>query len=400
MGLRVQKVCQPDLPCPMCARYNAGMPTALAKALLRWYETHARPLPWRETSDPYAIWISEIMLQQTRVTVVIPYYARWMARFPTLQALAEASSTEVLRLWEGLGYYQRAHNLLRAAHQLVRQNGGRFPQTAEELRRLPGIGRYTAAAIAAIAFGADEIMLDGNLRRVLSRLFDLELDPRTPQGERRLRAEAKRILPKGRASDFNQALMDLAALTCAPVDPACTSCPLEADCLARQRGRVTERPVRSARANVPHVEVAAAVLLRGERVLIGRRPAGGLLGGLWEFPGGKIEEGEDVAACLERELDEELGIAVAVGEHVGTFRHAYTHFGVTVHAMQCRLVRGRPQARAHAEVRWVDVGGLTEFPMGKVDRAIARKIGAGLRPAPHGAGEAHPQPEAGRAVGR
>jgi A/G-specific adenine glycosylase len=347
---------------------------ATTRALLTWYARSARRLPWRGRKDPYAVWVSEIMLQQTRVETVIPYYRRWMKRFPRVNDLAEASADEVLQSWEGLGYYRRALNLLRAARELVARGKGTLPGTARELEQLPGIGRYTAAAIAALAFGQDEIAIDGNLQRVLARLIDLRLDPRSPAGERRIRAQAEDLLPRGKAAAFNQALMDLGSTICLPRDPECPLCPIRSACRAFARGTQDRRPVRRQKAGAPHRLVGAAVLRHQGKVLIARRPEGGLLGGLWDFPGGKCERGESLADCVRRELKEELGITVRVGGNVGVFHHAYTHYRVTVCAYECDLQRGRPRAREHSAIRWVRPARLGEFPMGKVDRAIARAL--------------------------
>jgi len=314
------------------------------------------------------------MLQQTRVETVIPYFERWMQRFPRVQDLAAASSEDVLRAWEGLGYYRRGLNLHRAAQTLVEENDGRLPTTATELMSLPGVGRYTGAAIAALAFGQDEIALDSNLRRVLARWTDLTLDPRAPEAERKLMKAARSLMPKGRAAEFNQALMDLGASVCGPRAPACAVCPMAFGCLAYRRGTQDQRPVRRERHRIPHRLVAAAVLRRHGRALIGRRPEGKLLGGLWEFPGGKREARESLEDCLRRELKEELGIQVTVGERLGIFQHAYSHFRVTVHAFACTLRGGEPKALEHSQIRWVYPGRLTAYPMGKVDRAIAREL--------------------------
>jgi len=346
----------------------------IASLLLDWYATHGRDLPWRRDRGWYAVWISEVMLQQTRVETVRRYYERWIEKFPTVEALAAVELDKVLAFWEGLGYYRRAHFLHQAARILVAEHGGRLPRTVVELRRLPGIGRYTAAAIASIAFGADELALDGNHRRVLSRLFDLELDPRSSSGERRLLEQALPILPKGRAGEFNQALMDLGALLCIPRTPNCGACPLASMCLAHRRGVEAERPLRRPRRTVPHHTVVAAVLRRGQEVLIARRAAGRLLGGLWEFPGGKLEAGESLAECLRRELREELAADAVPGAQLGVFRHGYTHFTVTVHALECALQGAEPRALEHSQIRWTPILRLTRFPMGKVDRAIANTL--------------------------
>lgn len=345
----------------------------LSRSLLDWYAVHQRDLPWRRTRDPYAIWVAETMLQQTRVETVIPYFQRWMRRFPTVQSVARASEQQVLRLWEGLGYYSRGRNLHRAARQVVAEHGGRLPRTRSELLRLPGIGPYSASAIAAIAFGEAELALDGNLRRVLCRLLDFAGDPRAPEGVRYLRQQALPWIPPGRAGDFNQALMDLGATICVPRQPACERCPLTGDCGACQHATQALRPARRAAKLVPERIAAAAVIRRGPTVLIARRPPGGLLGGMWEFPGGKAEPGESIDQTLRRELREELAIEVDLLDTLGCYDHVYTHFRVTVYAFECRL-RGRPpQLLEHTDLRWVRPEALRRFPMGKVDRRIARR---------------------------
>jgi A/G-specific adenine glycosylase len=346
----------------------------IAERLLNWYRLHARTLPWRGQADAYAVWVSEIMLQQTRVETVMPYFGRWMERFPTIAALASASQQEVLSVWEGLGYYSRARNLQQAAQEVVARHGGELPKSVEELRRLPGIGRYTAAAIASIAFGQDAPALDGNIRRVLARLFDVSLPARSPQGERALLELAEAHLPRGQAGAYNQALMDLGATLCTPRSPQCERCPLSEFCQAYALGLQEARPVMVQKAAVPHYVVTAAVIERDGAVLIDRRPTEGLLGGMWEFPGGKVESGEDLPACLRRELREELGIDVEVGELVGVYKHAYTHFRVTVHAFRCRLKRGEPQTIQVSAVHWVHPGELGSYPMGKIDRQIAKAL--------------------------
>ncbi len=346
----------------------------IAKDLLAWYSKQGRDLPWRKTRDPYRVWVSEIMLQQTRVETVIPYYERWMARFPSVKQLAEASREDVLRLWEGLGYYQRAHNLHAAAQTVMEQHGGLLPGEVAELERLPGIGRYTAAAIAAIAFNTDTLALDGNLRRVLARLIDLTVEPRSTEGERALRQWGPEQLPRGRASAFNQALMDLGAMVCTPRGPACERCPLSMHCLAFKRGVQDQRPVRSEKRRTPQFHAAAGVICRGGKVLIARRPEGKLLGGLWEFPGGRRERGETLEECLMRELREELDIEVEVGPPLGTYSHAYTHFRIQVHAFACSMPHGEPTLLEHEALAWVYPTDLANYPMGKIDRAISGDI--------------------------
>jgi A/G-specific adenine glycosylase len=344
--------------------------------LLDWYEHNARELPWRLAISPYRTWISEIMLQQTQVETVMPYFARWMARFPDIETLAAADEQDVLAVWEGLGYYSRGRNLHRAAQQVMKFYNGQLPRTRASLGTLPGIGPYTAAAIASIAFGEDVAAVDGNIRRVFARLFDVSVPARSTQGENQIQELAQAYLPQGRAGDYNQALMDLGALICKPKNPNCSSCPIAANCIARQLGLQEERPVRMPRKKIPHLIVTAAVIRQDGRVLLAQRPSKGLLGGLWEFPGGTLEEDDpDLRACLQREIREELGVEIHVDEAFGQYDHAYTHFKIRLHAFLCRLADGAlPQALDGQALVWITLPELPDYPMGKVDRQIARRL--------------------------
>lgn len=347
----------------------------LAERLLKWYATHARRLPWREHPDPYRVWVSEVMLQQTQVEAVLPYFKRWMNRFPDIESLSRASLQEVLAIWEGLGYYGRARRLHQAAQVISRHYNHQIPQDIAQLRKLPGVGRYTAGAIASIAFGLDEPALDGNARRVLARVFDVQEPARSPSGERHLWELAGEHLPPGRAGEYNQALMDLGAMVCTPRSPICEACPLREMCQAYALGVQTERPVLSRHTRLPHYTVTAAVIWRGGRVLLAQRPLEGLLGGLWEFPGGKLQEGEDLVSCLQREIYEELGVEVQVADFIGVYQHAYTHFKITLHAFSCQLGNGsQPLPIQARDLRWVTPKELPGFPMGKIDRKIADRL--------------------------
>ena len=348
-----------------------------ARALLEWYDTHRRDLPWRGTRDPYAIWVSEIMLQQTQVARVAEYFARWMARFPTVQALAEASLDDVLKLWEGLGYYSRARNLHKAAKVIVEERQGRFPRTAAEWQKLPGVGPYTAAAIASIAFGEPVAALDGNLKRVLARVCLVETPINTPEGTRLLHDIAQAMVPSQRAGDWNQALMDVGAEICTPRSPRCLLCPVQTHCAAAAHQRQHDLPRRRARGKRPHYLVTAALIWNeAGQLLIAQRPHDKMLGGLWEFPGGKCEAGETLDACLRREIREELGIEIEVGEHLATVEHAYTHFSITLHAFHCRYVGGEPQALGVADWRWVFPGELDAFAWPSTDAKIIAALRA------------------------
>lgn len=355
-------------------------PSEVAKLLLAWWDDGHADLPWRKSRDPYAIWVSEIMLQQTQITTVIPYYERWMARFSTVEALAAASLDEVLKLWEGLGYYSRARHLHAAAKEVVAVYHGRLPRTATELRKLKGIGPYTAGAIASIAFDEAVPVLDGNVTRVLSRLFDLPDDVTTTAVKKKLWQLAADLVPCQRPGDYNQALMELGQQICLPARPRCLLCPLSVHCLARQRGTQLERPVRPARKNIPHYDVVAGIIWENgattahSRFLIARRPLDGLLGGLWEFPGGKQEPGETLPQALRREIREELGIEIEVGRFLTSIKHAYTHFRITLHAFHARHVDGRAQNLGVADHAWVTMGQLDEYAFAVTDRKIIARL--------------------------
>ncbi len=350
------------------------MKEELSRLLNNWYQQNARVLPWRGHSDPYAIWVSEIMLQQTRVDTVIPYFQRWLHSFPDIPTLAAASEDEVLKAWEGLGYYARARAMHRAARLLVQEDGGQLPADFDALLKLPGIGYYTAAAIASIAFGQDHAVVDGNVKRVLARLLSFTQPVNTPAAESALRRLAAALLPAGMAGDHNQALMELGALVCLPRNPHCTECPLKSICSAFKEGGQAELPVMQEKPPIPHLIVTAGILRRDGKVLIAKRPASGLLGGLWEFPGGKVEDGETHAEGLARELVEELGICVRVKDQLGTYNHAYTHFRVTLHAYHVCTTADQIKPLQHTEARWVNLAELEDYPMGKIDRMIARDL--------------------------
>lgn len=315
------------------------------------------------------------MLQQTRVDQAGPYYERFLKTFPTVQALAAASLDEVLRCWEGLGYYARARNLHRAARQVVAQHGGRLPEHYAALRRLPGIGPYTAAAVASIAFGASHAALDGNVMRVLTRVLAVADDLRASATRRALQEVADALVPPEAPGAFNQAMMELGAMICTPVEPRCGHCPLREVCQALAMGAPTAFPLQTPRTPVPHHEVALGILFNeAGAVLIQRRPENGLLGGLWEFPGGKREPGESLEAACARELREELDVRVAVGPCLASVQHAYTHFRVTLHAFQCALQEGTPRSQRGLPLRWVFLDELDRYAFPRANRRLIEWI--------------------------
>lgn len=351
----------------------------LAGLVLAWWDRGHDLFPWRHTNDPYAIWVSEVMLQQTQTGTVIPYYERWLARFPTVESLAAASLDEVLKAWAGMGYYSRARNFHRAARQVMENLSGVLPSDPKALQQLPGIGRYTAGAIASIAFGRRVAVLDGNVMRVLSRLVDLEEDVTLTATRKRLWEMAESAVPADRPGDYNQALMELGRKVCRPARsgspeasyPLCPICPVTGICRARAAGTQLDRPVRPPRRRVPHYQVAAGVVWRyGNQVLIAQRRLDGMLGGLWEFPGGKQQGSESLEECLMRELEEELAVEVQVGEPLLTIKHAYTHFSITLHAFHCSHLSGQPKAIGVADYAWVTLDQLDAYAFPVTDQQI------------------------------
>jgi A/G-specific adenine glycosylase len=354
-------------------------PLPIAQPLLDWWDAGHADWPWRVTRDPYAIWVAEIMLQQTQIATVLPYYERWLERFPTVQALAAAPLDDVLKAWEGLGYYGRARNLHAAAQSVIADWHGRFPATAAQLQTLKGIGRYTAGAIASIAFGEPVPVLDGNVIRVLSRLTDLTDDVTQTATQHHLWRLAADLVPQERPGDYNQALMELGQTLCLPQKPRCLLCPLADFCLARQRGTQLERPHKPPRQRTPHYDVVAGIIWQNgmgvaEKFLIAQRPLDGLLGGLWEFPGGKQEAGESLPAALEREIEEELALQIQVGEHLISVKHAYTHFRITLHAFHATHVGGSPQHLGVADHAWVTLADLDRYAFAVTDRKIIARL--------------------------
>ncbi|RPI78587.1 MAG: A/G-specific adenine glycosylase [Desulfobacteraceae bacterium] len=348
--------------------------TEISKKLLTWYDRHQRDLPWRHSVDPYRIWVSEIMLQQTQVDTVIPYYNRFIKKFPRVERLARAPLDEVLKLWENLGYYSRARYLHAAAIKIVQDYNSCLPGTYEGLLSLPGIGPYTAGAILSMAFNKPIPAVDGNVIRVISRLFCLNKPLPVVALKKKIQTIIIEWLLHTRPGHFNQALMDLGAGICVPVNPDCRKCPLNGICKARKRNIQDQLPIKAKRADIPHKDFMAGIIRKKDCVLLVKRPAKGLLGGLWKFPGNESEDKDSLPASLKRSIHQELGISVTVGQKLMSVDHRYTHFQVTLHAFQCNRLKGRPRALGCAEWLWVPPDRLPEFAFSKADRQVMRFI--------------------------
>ena len=350
-------------------------------ALLAWFDAHARDLPWRRTDDAYAVWVSEVMLQQTRVDTVVPYYRAWLRRFPDVDALASAGEDEVLRAWEGLGYYRRARALHRAAVLVRDRHGGALPSTAEGLRALPGVGEYTAGAVASIAFGEAVPAVDGNVRRVLARLHD-ESDP-TPAW---LRDAAAALVSPERPGDLNQALMELGATVCVPRDPSCGACPVASACAARSAGTVEERPAPRRRAAVPTRRFGVGVVVDARcRALLARRPPDGLLGGLWEFPSDELVRGEAPSQGARRAVaDHGVKVDPEDARPVAAVRHAFSHFTAVYEPVLLRAEGGGgvgEPADPGPDAVWRPLHDLGALALPVAQRKVAARALAALRDA-------------------
>lgn len=339
--------------------------TPLQQALLDWFYTHQRPLPWRREYIPYHIWISEIMLQQTQMERAVLFFERWMARFPDIQVLAAATEDQVLKHWEGLGYYSRARNILKCARIITSTHDGIIPDNPNLLQTLPGIGPYTAGAIASIAFNRPAPLVDANVGRIFARLFNIDMP--LNKAKTKLWQIAEQLLPPGDARGFNQGLMELGALICTPKKPACATCPVAEECVACLEGLVSVRPVLQKGKDQIVIEMATGVLKRHGRIFIQQRLAEDVWGGLWEFPGGRIKEGELPEEAVVREFFEETGFTVKVDKKITTVVHYYTRYKVILHGFHCSLATGTmaglpdPVLTAAQEFHWVDFPRLADF---------------------------------------
>jgi A/G-specific adenine glycosylase len=347
----------------------------LDRKLFAWYRRNQRLLPWRETNDPYHIWISEIMLQQTQVDTVIPYYHRFLKAFPTVSSLARAPLQNVLKIWENLGYYSRARNIHAAARLIVEKFDGRIPDNLEVIQTLPGVGQYTAGAILSIAYGQVLPAVDGNVRRILCRLFAIRKPVDDAQVQKQLQILAASLIPAKYPGDFNQALMDLGATICKAKNPDCSRCPIANLCQAQLHDLQNVLPITRKTPAIPHRQAVAAVIRNSKGMLLFvQRPTSGLLASLWKLPGGFIIAGEDMEKSLRRSVKEELGISIRPGKHLASVNHTYTHFRITLQAYECRLLKGTPKLIGCQNWRWASLTDLKKLPLSKIDRMLLEMI--------------------------
>ncbi len=346
--------------------------TDFSISILNWYNHEKTSMPWRDEPDPYRIWLSEVMLQQTQIQTVIPYYLRWIKTLPTVRDAAESSEDVVLKLWEGLGYYARARNFRLACQTITENFDGIVPSDPIQFKQLKGVGDYITAAVQSIAFGHPLPVIDGNVRRITSRLLSLPHPPDQHYGE--IMDFLTRHIGDTQPGDFNQAMMDLARDVCKPKVPLCTQCPVSCYCSAFSDQNVHRYPVKKEKKTRPHFRVAVGVIWKDSHILVSKRKSNGLLGGLWEFPGGKIQNGESSPECIQRETLEELGIQVTVGDFIKTIQHAYTHFSISMDSYHCRFKTGEPKSIGCSDWKWIKRDELVSLAFPKANHKIFDNI--------------------------
>ena len=341
---------------------NSKEITLFRKNLLVWFETHSRKLPWRETEDPYRIWVSEVMLQQTQVKKVLEYYQKFVSRFPDVERLAKADLQDLLKTWEGLGYYARARNLHKAAQVVVQELGSEIPVDYATFRKLPGVGEYIAAAVQSIAFNRPYAVVDGNVKRVLARLFLIDAPINQSASTKIFQEKADRLLDHTVPGIFNQAMMELGATVCRPQSPTCIVCPANTLCRAFQTARQEEFPIRQKSKPLPEYHIVAGVIRKGDQILITQRKPEGLLGGLWEFPGGKIQVKETAEQACVRAIREETNLFVESTEYLTRVKHAYTHFKIVMDVFHCSYQSGEIVLNEAVDYRWITADQIDQFP--------------------------------------
>ncbi len=342
--------------------------------LERWFLAHKRSMPWRTHPSPYRTWISEIMLQQTQVATVIPYFDRFLDRFPDVYTLAKAPLDDVLKVWEGLGYYSRARNLHKSAQKIVSDFDGQLPQTYASLQTLPGIGPYCAAAIASIAFEEGVPVVDGNVLRVFARFWELAEDIGHPKTKPLFFQKLQPAILQSTPSVFNQAIMELGALMCTPKQPDCHHCPLNCHCKAFEKNIVSRLPIKTKRQPIPHYTIGVGLIVKDGHVLIAKRKTTQMLGGLWEFPGGKQKPNESIEETVIREIQEETSLEVAIVSKLCVVKHAYTHFKITLNAFICTYLSGTACANASEKTEWVATSKLPTLAFPTANKKVLERF--------------------------
>ena len=344
--------------------------------LLNWFFKNQRTLPWRKTYTPYEVWISEIMMQQTQVERAVDHYKIWMQRFPNIDAITGSSENEILQYWEGLGYYSRAKNIYKCAQKLTREHNSRIPKNHQVLLKLPGIGPYTAGAIMSIGFNEEYPAVDANVMRVFSRLFNIN----SPIGDSRSRtviqSKARHLIPMGNARYFNQAIMELGALICTPSRPQCKQCPVNSECVCFKLGITDERPVPGKSCDIINIEMSCGILIKNGLLFIQKRPEHGVWANLWEFPGGRLEKGEQSEQGLIREFKEETEMDILIGNKITTIKHSFTRYRITLHCFFCTLATpiSEPTLHEASEYRWITPDKLSNFPFPSPHRKLINII--------------------------
>jgi len=332
------------------------------KCLLNWFNKNQRKLPWRETKNPYHIWVAEVMLQQTQVKKVVEYYQKFIGQFPDVHALAKANLQQVLKAWEGMGYYARARNLHKAAQFIVTKNRAEIPDNYDEFKRLPGAGDYITAAVLSQAYNAPYAVVDGNVKRVLSRVFLIEQPVNSSSSNRIFKEKADLLLERRKPGIFNQAMMELGAIVCRPRNPKCNDCPISTFCQANKTNQQAKFPVTIQVKSVPEFHIAVGIVHKNEHILIIQRKPEGLLGGLWEFPGGKISDNETAEQACIRSIAEKVNLKVKVTNLLTRVNHAYTHFKIEVDVFQCRVQSGVVMLNGPIDYRWISIVDIGKFP--------------------------------------
>jgi len=349
--------------------------TTISAALISWFERNKRDLPWRNDRTAWKTLLSEIMLQQTRVDQALPYFEKFMLRFPTVLDFAKADQDEILLLWEGLGYYSRARNLHKTTQLIVEQFDGEIPDNYESLLLIKGIGPYTAAAVSSLVFNESRAVVDGNVIRVISRLYGIDEDVKTSAVKKRIQEIVDSLIDSTKPGLFNESLMELGATICKPKNPLCSECPIQHECVAFSQARTEYLPYKAKKAKVPQHRIGIGVILNqlGE-VLIAKRPDDKMLGGLWEFPGGKQEKGEDIETTIHREFEEEIGIKIKLIKPYSPIKHAYSHFKISLEAWNGTWISGEPKAKESSEIRWIPIHDLDKYAFPKANRKLIEQI--------------------------